>query len=111
MLRSTSEADLVISDGVFELTCYCGFYDPEKKPETFQLLSFLCSNIIATNENCSISKKAGYYEYSIVAKLISKERKIVSIGEIFIQLDSEIPGDMEKNHYLKFSAVRIDLII
>ena len=108
---SAQEADIIISDGQFDIMTYAQpFYD---KYKTFELYAFSPENILRAIEPISAVTKIddGYYAYRLQGKLIEVEKCIVAVGDIKIELGNNvIPKDIQVNEYIEFTVLRVDFI-
>ena len=107
----SGEASLIVSDGTNELLCYCCLFD--KKNGIIEITTFLCDNIIRIDfPTCNYKKQtSSYYSYVLQGKVIDIEQRIVSVGNILIRLDSEIPKDIHAGEYVSFNVMRLDCSI
>lgn len=106
----SNEADLVVSNKMYEITCYCHPFRNDKIDNDFSLIGFMCTDIEITNDEFEIIKNKEYYAYSLNAKVVSAIDKLVTIDDILIKLDSPIPGDIYDGDFVKFSVKRIDVV-
>lgn len=109
--QSGKEAELIASDGAYEVLCYAYPIDAVKTRMTINELSgFSCTNVVrAAEQRCAISKLLPYFAYSITGKLISKQKGIVQVGNLKISLDAYIPNDLSDGEYVSFDVQRLDL--
>src|SRR5699024_481657 len=108
-----SEAEIVITDGEFDLTCF-------SQPFKYQLgsilnepiYSFDVSAIAKSNKNIYKAEKLDdNFAYRLTGKLLDKQKGKVIIGNFIIELDNEVlPGDIEENDFIIFSSSRLDII-
>ena len=110
----SGEADLIISDGIYELLCYCSIYQNELKAMSRinEIESFLCDNIlrVETKEYLIIKQKE-FYSYHLQGKVLDVDKHIVCIGSIMIKLDTPLPGDIKNQEFIEFDVVRLDCSI
>lgn len=109
--REDGEAELCITDGDYSVICYAY---PTKTIAINQKVSgiygFLCSEIVKSFENnYCINKLPQYYAYLLTAKVISKNGRIVQIGNLKIYLDTEFPKDILEGDYVSFRVQRLDI--
>ena len=103
----SEEASLIVSDGKNELLCYCSSFDGNGR--TIKITSFLCDSIIKNNSQiCDYHKLLNYYSYSLQARVVDVERRMVSVGNILIELDCDLPGDIKNGEYVSFNVMRLD---
>lgn len=104
------EADIIISDGEYEILCYAQPFI--NKNAKFTLCAFEADNIIRSSEYNSFVKKTddGFYSYRLQGKVVNRKKRLVAIGKIVIEINDNIPGDIEENEIIAFSTTRIDYI-
>lgn len=109
--KSEKEAELIVSDGTYEVLCYAHPIDAVKTGMTVSGLSgFSCTNVVrAAEQRCAVSKLPSYFAYSITGKLISKQEGIVQINNLKINVDAHIPNDLSNGEYISFDVLRLDL--
>lgn len=107
--KEAKEADMLISDGEFEILCYA-FPFENKNPNNFTLEAFMTKDIIRVEDkSCSVIKSPdGYYAYYLRGKIINIKQRLVAIGNIIINLDDDIPKDIKNNEFIEFFVLRID---
>lgn len=109
--KADREAELMISDGVYDIICFaCPIDALEKGAEIRELFAFSCTDIVRADERrCLVRKLPRYYAYALTAKLHSKQRGIVCLGKLRIRLDGYIPNDISDGEYISFCVQRLDL--
>lgn len=107
---NSNEADLVVSDKMYEITCYCHPFNEDKIDSEFSLIGFMCNDIVITNNKFRIVKNKNYYAYSLNSKVVSAKDKLVAIGDILIKLDTPLPKDIHNGDFISFSVKRIDVV-
>lgn len=105
------EADIIVSDGKYEILCYAQPFE-NKTNSSFILSAFRDDNIMrGLEEICFVEKiHDGYYDYRLQGKLIDLEKRLVSIGDIVIELGNGIPKDINQNDYIEFTVMRVDFV-
>ena len=108
---NAKEADILISDGQNEILCYAYPFE-NKNHNNFMLETFMAKDVMRIEEKRSsiIKSSSEYYAYKLCGKVIDLEKRLISIGEIVIQLEDIIPKDIIKNDFIEFSVMRIDYI-
>ena len=101
--------DIIVSDGQYECISMYDFPklkegDTLKKP----LYALLSKDIKITTRDIGFYKLKNYYAYQIVGTL-NREKNIVYVGDILIEIDGDIPGDI-KNEKIEFQCDRLDCI-
>ncbi len=109
--KSGKEAELIVSDGSYEVLCYAYPIVAVKTGMTISGLSgFSCTNVVrAVEQRCAVSKLPPYFAYNITGKLISKQKGIVQVGSLKISLDAYIPNDLSEGEYVSLDVLRLDL--
>ncbi len=108
--EDSGEADLIISDGTYDIICFCSLFQNELQimPKIKEIETFMCDRIIRIDdENYLIDKKA-YYSYHLQGKVLDIDKRIVSVGDIIIKLDKQIPKDIKNYEYIEFNVIRLD---
>ena len=102
------EATVVVSDGKYEITC-CAF--EFKENQDFKLSTFLAENIMLSEcHDAMVEKKEGFYEYKLVGQITNKNKQIINIGKIIIELDGHIPNDLRDGDFVELECLRVDLL-
>ncbi len=106
-----NEADVVVSDGKYQILCYACPYCDDGRKGRFMLSAFMSGNVMRALKNkYSVEKTdSGYYAYKLTGRLFDLEKRLVKVGNIIIELENNIPGDMKENDFVEFEAMRIDL--
>ena len=109
--QSGKEAELIVSDGAYEVLRYAYPIDAVKTGMTVSGLSgFSCTNMVrAAEQRCAVSKLPSYFAYNLTGKLISKQEGIVQVNNLKISLDAHIPNDLSNGEYISFDVLRLDL--
>ncbi len=109
--QSGMEADVIVSDGEFEILCYVQPFSGKQNID-FDLCPLDYSEIMtATKNEYSIEKlETGFYDYFLRGKLINLEKGLVQIGGIIIKGIRYLPKDIREGEYIEFSVERMDLI-
>ncbi len=109
--REAKEADILISNGTFELLCYAMPYQTEDFNKSNNLLyAFMTENVMRATENSYKVKKLqnGYYSYHLQGKIIRLQKPLVTIGNILLEIDGVIPQDIKEGEFIEFTVMRID---
>lgn len=111
--KSDNEADILVSDGHYQLLCYVYPVKAISVKQNVRCISgFACSNITRIeHDNYDAIKLSQYYAYELHAKVVSRKENVVSIGALRIYLDTVIPGDICDNDYVSFSVMRLDAVL
>ncbi len=108
---SCQEADIIISDGQFEILCFCHPCSLQEGQEiTWSLYPFNADNIMRPFEKTYKVEKIlnDYFAYNFIGKLIDKKKGIVIVGKIKFMLGG-IPQDIEEYEFISFSCCRVDV--
>ena len=107
------EADVLVSDGEYELLCYALFYDNQEGDTNFTLSPLRGeADIMTCDRKYKIQKlDDGYYSYKLQGKLINVEDCIgtVQIGSIIISDVSWVPRDIKIGEFIEFTVSRLDV--
>lgn len=108
--RETKEANLLVCDKDIRFTAFCPHYvglDSQK----IMLQSLYTNDIILTFDKPMIKKvDDGFYSYIVVAKVSSITPPCVELTDaITIELDSALPGDIQKGQNVQFYTERLSL--
>lgn len=109
--KEDQEAEVIISDGDYDLICYaCPIDTLERSAGIRELFAFSCMDIVRADERrCSVKKLPQHYAYAMTAKVHSKQKGIVCLGKLRIRLDGDIPNDISDGEYISFRVQRLDL--
>lgn len=107
--KFSNEADIIISDGQYNLLCYCYPTDiPQKGERVKAVTSFLATDMMRARDNAfSIKKIDDYYSYHLQGEVIDMTPKI-RIGNIIICLDNPLPKDIKEGEYIELLVGRLD---
>ena len=107
------EGDVVVTDGKFELLVYSYPLNYEVGSIIINpLYVFEPSNIHMSDKRVyKVRKLKSHYGYFIRGRLINKEKGIIRVGDIALNINNKlIPSDIKNNQYVQFMCERIDLI-
>ena len=100
--------DIVVSDGKYD--CIVMYDFPElKKGDILNnpLYTLSSDNIKISIKEIGLYKLKNYYAYEVVG-ILDKKNSIVSVGNILIKVDGDIPGDIINNAKIEFQCDRLD---
>jgi uncharacterized protein YpiB (UPF0302 family) len=106
-------ADILVSDGEHE--CYVFSYASQiqKGQKINTPLEILDTHNISKSKNLEVSithqRSLSKYNYWIVARVVSVESGEISVGNLRMMLNNQLPGDVQANDIIEFAAERIDL--
>ena len=106
----TKEANLLICDNDIRFIAFCDRY-VGFEGERIVLDSLYSSDMLLTFDKPKIEKdKGGYYSYTVIGKVSSIDPPCVELtNAITIELDSALPGDIQKGQNLQFRTERLAL--
>lgn len=111
--KEAHEADIIVSDGNFNILCYSCDYEDEKIKD-FELTPMDYDEVYLTYEReYKISKfDQSRYNYEIQCEILNVERAIVRVFGILISLARYLPGDIKNGDWITFKCYRlgIDLV-
>lgn len=110
--REAKEAEVLLSDGKFNITCFSHPFNYQStKIITQPLYSLNASDMIVVNseQKLSVEKTNESFGYKITGYVFNKKENQVKIGEFIIELDNQIPLDINEGNYLSFICDRIDI--
>lgn len=108
--KRDKEADVIVTDGQYQLLCYANpVQSIQCREQVAGLFSFGCENIVKS-EHCAVNivKQTDYYAYELSAEVLSKVEGTVKMGQLVLQLDAPVPGDVQTGDYVTFKVQRID---
>lgn len=105
----TSEAAIRIDDGHTSFICFSYPYTTDLNMDKAYIYALFTKNIVAScNDAKTYKLSTDYWSYHINAKVIDVENRIVNVGNLFIVLDVDIPGDIPVGTYIEFDVSRLD---
>ena len=106
----TKEANLFICDNDIRFTVFCPQYVGLESQE-IMLQSLYTNDVVLTFDKPMIKKDgAGFYSYIVVGKVSSITPPCVELTDaITIELDSPLPGDIQKGQNVQFYTERLSL--
>ena len=105
----SGEMDIIISDGEYDLLCYCTQSNSLTPSKIKEIETFLSDKImIAYSNDYFIKKTDSYYSYHLQGKVLENNPPMVEIGKLQIVLDTALPKDIKQNDYVEFHVERID---
>ncbi len=104
------EADVVVTDGNYEITCFSHPFFQKKGEEVRGTISvFEYSNLERSEKTEYVVEHLGNGKYFLVGRLLDDIKGIVQIGEIYIHDIEEVPAGIKKGEYIQFTTLRVDL--
>jgi hypothetical protein len=106
-------ADILVSDGEHECYVFSYPYQIQKGQEINTPLEILDTHNIIKSKNLEVSithqRSLSKYNYWIVARVVSVESGEISVGNLRMMLNNQLPGDVQLNDIIEFAAERINL--
>jgi len=107
--KEALEAEVIVTDGETEIRC---FAQPLNYTEGYVLKNpIYCLNVSdlmkAEKPKYTIEKLDEYFSYRFTGKLVHKEK--VLVGKFILELDNEIPGDINDGDFITFLCQRLDI--
>ena len=108
--KYSNEADIVVSDGKYDLLCYCYPAQCNKIGTKVNYIIANCTtNIVRVDENIySIQKFGSFYQYHLQGMVFNVDVPMVKIGSIELSLDTHLPGDIKEGEFIEFDVIRLD---
>lgn len=110
------EADLIVSDGQYNVRCYFSCYPPltriKEGQHVREIFTFLASDVVRVEQNkYLIKKEENYYAYYLQGKVIALDKPMISIGDLIIMLDSVFPKDITIEDFVGLNVERLDCVL
>lgn len=104
------EADIVVSDGKYNLLGYCTFAGTCFVNQLVKEIdAFMALNIMRAKKKCYIVQKTdGYYSYHLCGRVLDIGIPMVEIGDLKILLDTCLPKDIKIGEYIDFDVNRLN---
>ena len=105
------EAELTISDGFNKCKVFAQPFrgkvnDIVKEP----LCALFCENIYLSHNSEPAINMNSDDSFLIISKVVNMKKNLVCVGEIIIELDSEIPKDIYNGCFVQFTCSRFDFL-
>lgn len=106
----SGEAELIVSDGTYELLCYCHPCENANIGAEIIVVSSLFAEDIMRidSKEYLIAKGEDYFSYHLQGKVVDRQKPIIAIGDIKIQLDKPIAKDIQVDEFVEFYVYRLD---
>lgn len=111
--RESLEAEVVVTDGTFEVTCFAQPLNYQVGSELIEpIYCYNVTNIVKSDNNeYNIEKLAEYFAYNFTGKIVDKKNELVMVGELLLELDNNmLPGDIREGDFISFSCQRLDVM-
>lgn len=108
--KYSSEAEIVLENDKVSFKCFCPNINEIKDKSIVKLHAFLIKDIKKSMTTNFMLKKIcnSYYGYEICGLL--KGKKIIKFFDLDINLDEDVPGDIEIGDFLTFVVTRLDIL-
>jgi hypothetical protein len=111
--EEAGEAALTITDGRISVIAFChpcrvGVGEALKQP----LLALDVSRMerARQDDEPSLSRTSTAWGYEGIAKILSHQDHLVSVGALKIELDQPLPGDLKEGEAIHFTCARLDVV-
>ena len=109
----SAEADIIVSDGKYDLLCYC---HPVENcitgAKVLSLNALFAKNVkLCFNANFRIEKLLDYYSYKLFGKIKRVDNPLICIGKLEIELDCQLPRDLNEGDFIECEVSRISCVI
>ena len=108
---ASDEALVLVGDSVFQCTCCCQpchLYVGQTIESP--LFAFDAHDLRRSREPAPLLERRDGLGYRVVGELLSFSPAIVGLGEIRIELDAGLPGDLRIGKLVEFECERVDVI-
>jgi hypothetical protein len=108
--QCSGEADIIVSDGIYELLCYCHPLESlDIGAQVVSISSLFAEDIMRVqSEEYRIQKSEGYYAYHLTGKIEDTKTPVVKIGDLKIILDHPLAKDIRQGEFVEFEVQRLD---
>lgn len=110
--RAALEAEVVLADGKFTLSCFCcPCYLKVSNNFTDKLHAFDTESVhLAHTTQDKVEKLTDPFAYYIEAKIVDVSAAVVRIGSLYIDIGIfNLPGDLNNGNYVSFECARLDI--
>jgi len=109
----SGEADVIVTDGLHELMCYCHPINNTKVGTIVEKVSTLfAENIMRVDsQKYLIKKESEHYAYLLQGKVLSCDEPLIGIGELIVELDKPLPKDIKQGEFVELEVYRLDCVV
>lgn len=111
--KEAGEAALTITDRKISCLAFCHpcrlvVGDALKQP----LLALNVKGIerVGSDDEPSLTRTGGAWGHSGIAKVLNRRDNVVAVGQLTIELDQPLPGDIQEGAVIRFTCARLDAI-
>lgn len=111
--KNSYETDVIVSDGCYEIMCYCHPLENKNLGAVVTNVSALFANDIMRidNEEYLVRKETGHYSYYLQGKVLETQMPLIGIGKIAIELDKPLAKDIKQGEFVEFKVERLNCTI
>lgn len=105
------EAEVTITDDKYEIRCFsqpCHYNIGQELKEPLYAMDAHTVVRVETKKS-EVVKLEEPFAYLLTGQLVSKQDRIVEIGNIQIRMDTTLPGDIIEEDTVSFKCDRIDI--
>ncbi|QJB56848.1 hypothetical protein [Pseudodesulfovibrio sp. zrk46] len=107
--RDAEEASILVSDGKYSCWCFCHPCSAQIGDIVSELYTLDAKRCMAAPGTAPyITKHSVGDGHDLCGHLFNKENSIISIGDILVEIDADVPGDIVEGDIVEFSCGRID---
>lgn len=109
--QEVSEAEVIVTDGELEIMCFAQPLNYLEENELLEPIYCLdVSDLVkAELSEYRIEKLDDNFSYSFLGQLIDKRDEKVKVGGLLLELDYNIPGDINEGDFISFNCQRLDI--
>lgn len=112
--KAAKEAELIVSDGTHECLTFSQPCNVQLNENLVEPLHAMDVENLMTVVDRDIDEKImrindSYFSHYCIAKVVSMDESIVSVGGILIQLESAIPSWAKEGDLVEFKCSRLDI--
>jgi len=117
LIKDDGQADLIVTDGQYDIMCCCWEYNPLQKDnqQVKEISSLFTTDIMRVDDHDylvqKIHGKGEHYSYHLQGRVIDKSKPLISIGELKIELDRPLPKDINVGEFVEFKVGRLDCFV
>lgn len=110
------EAHVIVSDGIYEVICYI-YHNQTNTVRNYShkidiIDALLVEDIfLAISKEPVVHKEPGFFSYRLQGIVTDELKPLVAVGEIIIDLDTGLPGDIKKGDWIEFKVYRLDCVL
>jgi len=112
-------AEYIVTDGEYELLCVCVFSPLSQKPQKGTMVNEIVALMVDGGNGVKRTELKTYLaerqnkkrllEHTLRGKVIDKEKALIAIGELVVQLDPfDLSEDTMVNDFVEFKVDRLD---